>query len=388
MIIMLLAIVASVTAWFVHCNTKPGRSSSASSSTRQIPQVMEAGEKPVGPPALVIKSRVGEEPWKTDRAIYPLKGEKVFLKVDRVPGATTKWYRIIPDTSEIYKNANHPWEQNPYKWIGFAQIKYSRMELVDLRGKWQIDPFQGPVPNREPTKAAGSVWALFTPSIRASHDHEDVGSFWFQVEIEKNGRSERSPGIEDSDKKGLSPKVFRVSIRDGKGYLGYLTSFFNVPGVFGSVPHQSNNYLGADCCDVLVAAYGKWIGKTIEKNYSVSMLTTCLRKRAEFDISAGRPSNRLQWGRDVHPGDFIAVRYCERGGYQHIGALLNDADKDGILSADDLVLHAGPLPLRYSCLKEGKFDGHVLILDPKSGDLAAKENRPKKAARDMYERVR
>ena len=42
----------------------------------------------------------------------------------------------------------------------------------------------------------------------------------------------------------MSPKVFRVSVRDGEGYVGWLASYFNVPGLFGSVIHQSANYIG------------------------------------------------------------------------------------------------------------------------------------------------
>lgn len=41
----------------------------------------------------------------------------------------------------------------------------------------------------------------------------------------------------------------------------------------------------------------------------------------------------------------------------------------GLLSKADLLLHAGPLPLQYTTLKEGKFDGHVVILEPKFFNL-------------------
>jgi hypothetical protein len=48
---------------------------------------------------LVIKSRVDAGPWTTDSAIYPLKGQKVILKIDAIPGETVRWYQIIPDIS-------------------------------------------------------------------------------------------------------------------------------------------------------------------------------------------------------------------------------------------------------------------------------------------------
>jgi hypothetical protein len=201
-----------------------------------------------------------------------------------------------------------------------------------------------------------------------------VGSFWFQVEVEKDGRTQRSAGIDESDKLGLSPKVFRVSIRDGDGYVGYLTSFLNVPGLFGSVMGQANNYIGADCSKVLAAAYGKWKGKPIDKAYNVNSLVTYLPKLAEFDIVDGKPDKEIKWGQDVNPGDLIAVKYPAQKQYQHIGALFADADKDGSLSEDDVVIHAGPEPLHYSKLKEGGFNGHVVILGPKFSELSARES--------------
>jgi hypothetical protein len=36
----------------------------------------------------------------------------------------------------------------------------------------------------------------------------------------------------------------------------------------------------------------------------------------------------------------------------------------GLLDAGDVVLHAGPTPLRFSSLGEGLFDGQVKILRP------------------------
>jgi hypothetical protein len=322
--------------------------------------------------APIIKSRIDAGPWTTATAIYPSKGQSVTLRVDQVSGATIRWYQIVPDTSQIYKNANHPWEANPYKWLGLAKIKYSRTELTEFRGKWEVQPFRGTQSTADRNKLVGAIEAVAKAVAGPPYNHTDVGSFWFQVEIEKAGGIQKSAGIEDSDKRGLSPKVFRVSIRDGEGYIGYLTSFLNVPGLFGSVPYQTHNYIGADCCDVLVAAYGKWKNKTIEKDYSVAMLVSQLRKSAEFDLKDGKPNKDFKWGKHIHPGNFIAVRFNEKNGYQHIGALFSDADKNGILSDGDLVLHAGPAPLHYSYLKEGKFDGHVVVLDHQSAKFGSR----------------
>jgi len=315
-------------------------------------------------PTLLIQSSVNGGPWVKSTAVYPLKGQKVVLKVDRISGGEIRWHQIIPDTSKIYKNANFPWDKDPYKWVGFAKIDYHRKELTGFRGRWQIEPVDRENDTGVRDKKSSSVRSLWNKAANSRFYHEDVGSFWFQAEVKKEGVIYRSPGIEDSDKKGLSPKVFRVSIRDGEGYIGYLTSFFNVPALFGSVTYQSNNYIGADCADVLVAAYGKWKNKPIEKNYNVAMLVSEWPKVKEFDLSEGTTNRQLKWGRDIRPGYFIAVRYRGCKQYQHIGALFSDANQNGVLDGGDLVIHAGPVPLHCSYLREGNFDGHIIILQP------------------------
>ncbi len=304
---------------------------------------------------LTIKSSIAGARWASDAAICPLKGSKVALKVEAVPGGSVRWYRIVPDISKNYNNANWPWEDDAYQWVGFARIDYHRKELTQFRGKWRISPLP----------ASGSLSQSAADAIIGSRYYRsDMGSFWFQAEIASDGKIYRSPGIEDSYDRGISPKVFRMSVRNGEGYIGYLTSFFNVPGLFGSITYQSSNYIGADCADVLMAALAAWKKKSMQKNYNVAMLVTGLTRVAEFDLSHGNTAKKLRWGSDVRPGDFIAVRYPSYRQYAHIGALYSDANKNGLLDAADIIIHAGPAPLHFSHLKEGNFDGHVVILRP------------------------
>ncbi len=353
--LVLTAIIALVVIAVVFVPVRGCTEKKEHASPLSDPNVDRGNKTAKGPATLTIQSRIADGRWTKDKGVYPLKGQSVTLRIDPVRGGKTRWFQIVPDVSKFYKNANFPWDPEPYKWIGLSQIDYYRRELVQFRGLWQIEPFAA---------TAGDCTPLSKGIPESRFYHRDVGSFWFQVEVEKGGKTSRSPGIEDSDKKGLSPRVFRVSVRDGAGYLGYLATFFNVPGVFGSVPYQSNNYIGVDCCDVLVAAYGRWRNTTIKKNYSVSMLVTHLPKRTEFDLSGGRPDRPILWGKDVHPGDLIAVKYRGARSYQHIGALYRDVDKDGVLGAEDMVIHAGPQSLAYACLSAGPFNGHVMVLDP------------------------
>lgn len=312
-------------------------------------------------PTLVIWSSIDGGPWVKPGAIYPLKGRQVRLKVDEVAGAQVRWFQIVPDISKTYKNANFPWEEEPYEWAGFAKIDYDRRELPQFRGLWLIQPFDSEKGNNIEEQLS-SLGGPQSRSMNSRIHREDVGSFWFQVEVAEDKIIYRSPGIDDSDEKGLSPQVLRVSIREGEGYLGYLTSFFNVPGLFGSVTYQSENYIGVDCADVLVAACAKWKNQPLRKNYNVAMVVSEWPRVKEFELREGAGSEQVFWGAGIQPGDFIAVRYPGGRQYQHIGALCSDANANGILDGGDVVIHAGPEPLHYSYLSGGNFDGHIVII--------------------------
>ena len=78
---------------------------------------------------LQIQWRVGDE---SDAKAGPAEirmDTPVTLTVVAKPGDEIRWWQIIPDTRNFYKNANHPWDPDPYKWIGFAKIPCVRREL-------------------------------------------------------------------------------------------------------------------------------------------------------------------------------------------------------------------------------------------------------------------
>ena len=96
------------------------------------------------------------------------KGKSLTLRVKKQGEASEiRWYQIIPDVSHYYKNANHPWEENPYKWVGFGKIDYERREIVAGRGKWELTLFDPKDKQSAPLK----------PSKPADKFRRDVGSF-------------------------------------------------------------------------------------------------------------------------------------------------------------------------------------------------------------------
>jgi hypothetical protein len=301
-----------------------------------------------------IESRVGEGPWVSAKAIYPVAGQPVTLRVVEIPGARIRWFEILPDLSKDYHNAQWPWLPGAYRWLGHERIAYARRELGSCRDLWTV-PLD---------KLRAALNPPGRGDDRPGFRRRDVGSFWYQAEVRAEGGVFRSPGIEDADGRGLSPEVFRVSVRAGAGYLGWLSSFYNVPAVFGSTPYQSRNYIGVDCADVIMVALSRWRDEALARDWNVQMLTRALPQVLDFGLRRGTPSRPVGWGNDVRPGDVIAVKYPGARRFQHVGALWKDANGDGNLDRDDLVIHAGPQPLHLSRLGAGPFDGKVVVLRP------------------------
>jgi len=299
-----------------------------------------------------ISHSLNDKPFKASHQVYVKPHDNIRLRFKFKEAKEIRWYQIIPNTSKFYKNANHPWEANAYKWTGYGKINYRKVEIKSFRNKSIVE---------------------ITPEIlEANRPHNSkyynskMGSFWFEAEVVlKNGKRMKSVGFKDNSNKGLSPKVLRLSFMSDEGYIGYLSTFFNVPGIFGSMPYQSRNYIGIDCADVLIAASKKMNHEKNEKNYNVKMLVAKLKNKVKFTNKKGKLSKRLKWGKDFKRGDFVAVKYTENGRYAHIGMLYEDTNQNSILDAKDSILNAGPNALHTTTLESGAFSGTVVILENK-----------------------
>jgi hypothetical protein len=305
-------------------------------------------------PSLQIRWARGDggSDWRAGPAEIT-RGDAVRLHVEPLAGASVRWFQIAPDTQRFYKNANHPWEANAYKWVGFARVDYRQREITAWRGRWDLT-LRPPAPGREYADLAWSGAGRFY--------HADLGTFWFTVEVGQRDRVLRSPGLSETTERGLSLKVFRLSVRQDDSLVGWLTSYFNVPGIFGSTPYQSENYLGVDCADCVVAGWSKWKKQPLARDWNVAGVVGNWPKALETELSGGAPATEIRWGATIRPGDFIAVRYPGGRQYQHIGALHSDANGNGKLDPEDRVIHAGPDALQVSALSTGNFDGHVVII--------------------------
>ncbi|CAA6817104.1 MAG: Unknown protein [uncultured Sulfurovum sp.] len=302
-----------------------------------------------------ISHSIDDKAFKTKSSVYLTPTQKLTLKFDVKNAKSIKWYQIIPDTSKFYKNANHPWEKNAYKWSDYGKIDYNRVEIKSFENKAEVELTREVLEKNRPNNNG--------------YYNSKLGSFWFEAEvILKNGKVVKTKGIKDIGRKGLSPKVLRVSYMQDESYIGYLTTFFNVPGIFGSMPYQSRNYIGVDCADVLIATSKVMNKAKNEKNYNVVMLVDKFKTKVKTQIINGTPSKKLRWGKEFKQGDFIAVKYRPNGRYAHIGMLYGDENNNGVLDKEDSIINAGPNALHLTPLEKGAFNGTVVILKNKDLD--------------------
>jgi hypothetical protein len=227
------------------------------------------------------------------------------------------------------------------KWLGFDEISYFETEA----NPWSaLDSAR-----RRPATA--------TPPRKEDDIFGGLGTMRYKVELRlTDGTILSTAGAEAHDIYGVLPSVHRVSIRKDDSYLGYMTSYFLVPKVFGSSGGGKNNqtdrYVGADCADVLV---GGLRAKGIKVKYS---FVAGLTKYADVIV---KPHDLNAAGEvdgdpiiEAKVGDLIRINYSGRASdtsprsWDHVALWYEDksdpkgSDKggpDNKFDGFDLVMH-------------------------------------------------
>ena len=226
------------------------------------------------------------------------------------------------------------------KWLGFDEISYFETEA----NPWsKLD-------------SARKRPATATPPRPEDDLFGGLGTMRYKVELRvSDGTNFSTAGAEAHDTYGMLPSVHRVSIRKDDTYLGYMTSYFLVPKVFGSSGGGKNNqtdrYVGADCADVLV---GGLRAKGVKIKYSfVAGLTDhadVIAKPHYLDADGKVEGDPIT---EAVVGDLIRINYSGRASdtsprsWDHVGLWYEDkSDPEGPAKG-------GP---------DGKFDGFDLVM--------------------------
>jgi hypothetical protein len=233
------------------------------------------------------------------------------------------------------------------EWLGYDRLEYE----------------MAPVPSAARRTPDGHLIVSAAAPTRIGFDYGGAGSNWFAARVLlPDGEIVATPDADDVDRYGLSPEVLRVSFRGGDDYLGWLSSYFNVPNLFGSAGpsdrrHQTERYVGADCADVLVGALrasGEEVGYTSISGIDdlARSVTEVLILDADGVVRAldGQPVE-VGWGDDIAPGDLVVINYEDDPSGQlprrwdHVGALVRDQSPGGAangrLDGADVIRHMG-----------------------------------------------
>ncbi len=269
------------------------------------------------------------------------------------PGATVRWHRVVPRTEHRDSPSPNPgltsfsnavlFGPRHGRWIGYDHLEYETAAVAS----------EGP-----------------TLTVRnAGDEHGGAGSSWYAADVTlPGGQIVRTPNESAVDTLGLSPTVMRVSYRSGDDYLGWLSTYFHVTSVFGSnggtdATHQTDRYTGADCADVLIGGLRASGMRAVRytsvagiHEYAVAQ-SGVLRVETDGAIRGADGAVTLRWGSDVRPGDLVTIDYAEDAGHSlprawdHIGALVADANGDGVLDGSDTLRHEGSRGLTDTALR-------------------------------------
>ncbi|MDD5688134.1 MAG: hypothetical protein PHE88_09930 [Elusimicrobia bacterium] len=284
-----------------------------------------------------------------------------------------QWYKVEPymihnklgsNDPEIpqfdyYANAHLPFCSKNRGWIGYDTIEYKETELVKFKNQWQINV------DAHPTAKEYDI-------------NDGMGVMRYKVSIKYFDETNKekiisTPGKESTNYYGIKPDVHKIFFRYDNSYLGWMSSYFNVPGVFGSTEIQVKEYTGIDCADLVVASYNKSTDKNIPLT-NVSGLTGLLKKvvgniylfpDGNLYDSTGENKKpvKIDFGGKIKPGDVIFFDYPEGdnmyGYWDHVGVIYKDSGENGIpdniLNNYDLIMHAGFAEPHLSLLNDQGF---------------------------------
>jgi hypothetical protein len=347
-------------------------------------------------PSRVVEARSGESIEAFVVMPGTLDGRPVVFSEDGSPGRVSyrgsgcaplqvAWRRVEPTLAhtstkppnpglDVYSNAV-VFGPRHGRWIGYDQLEYFATPIP------AADGLQLTVKDASPTTA---------PLPARAVAHHGLGTMRLAATVRQGEKVYSTLGELDAPKGQIDDRVFRYSFRSGDGFIGWLTSYFNVPYLFGSagegVRNQAERYIGADCADVLVAALRRAglprlqytnVGGVIDaigRAAGPAMVRPCPAGSAQCPSVSEPP---LRYGVQVRPGDILAVDYLGAGelprAWDHIVVLVEDRGPggvpDGILGPDDLVVDSGDArALKFAPLAE---QGAVRVLVARPRGVAA-----------------
>ncbi len=275
--------------------------------------------------------------WYSDLGEVEIEGVAVQTRpVEDLEGLKGIWWVKVEAAEASYRNS----DRNPGWW---DTIDY--VESTDSAGRQSVREV-----DVSPIARQGVTWAGTA-----------VGTMRYRVMAEFGDWMLATPGADAAGKGGTIEGVRRVTRLGGTGepIVDHALGLANLPYIWGSahvqgesVPasHQSESFIGADCADLVVAA---WRMAGLDADYSAvvpmigkygpSELGTLITSKDGAVFY--EKSKRIPVGEGgVVVGAMVAWRFGEGSRKGHAAVLVEDSGPDGkpngYLDEHDLVLHA------------------------------------------------
>ncbi|WP_143141070.1 hypothetical protein [Nannocystis exedens] len=248
------------------------------------------------------------------------------------------------------------------RWLGYDRLEYFETALPAGDDRWTLT-----VGDARPSDPALADARL--------PEYRDLGTMRLAATVTgPDAVARATPDVDDAPRGQIGDDVFRYSVRSGEGLFGWLTSYFNVPYVFGSAGvgarSQAERRVGTDCADLIVAGLRR-AGRGDLAYSSVGGLVRSLQ-RVTAPLAVHARGEALDPAVYVpRPGDILALDYLGSAAlprpWDHIVVLAVDrgpggGPADGRLGPDDLVADIGDAQgLKFAPLGD-QGDVRVLVL--------------------------
>jgi hypothetical protein len=287
------------------------------------------------------------------------------------PAPQIRWRRVEPrmqhvttaapnDDIAIYANAE-VFGPHHGRWLGYDRIEYFETPLAAADDRWAVTV----------SEARASEASLVDARVA---EYRELGTMRLAATVTVDGRAHATPGAEDAPRGEISGRVFRYSLRDGDGLFGWLTSYFNVPYIFGSAGvgarSQAERRVGADCADLIVAGLRRAGRRDMAYSSVGGLVNSLVKVVGPLEVrAAGSPIASSMYV--PRPGDILALDYIDVAAlprpWDHVVVFAvdrgaNGGPGDGQLGADDLVADIGDgQGLKFAPLR-GQGDVRVMVL--------------------------
>jgi cell wall-associated NlpC family hydrolase len=251
------------------------------------------------------------------------------------------WERILWYKVESGRKSYMNTKKNPGWWADIAYV-----ESLESAGRQTLRDV-----DVSPVLRKGVTW-----KGRA------VGTMRYRVAVEFPGFSLSTPGVPAEAKGGTCPGVRRVSRRGGTGTpaVDHAMSLANLPYIWGSASvdaggngkkHQAELFVGADCADLVIAAWHMSGASAIPYRAVIPLINAyddtpfavaVSHSKNGFFFSA--PGKAIAFGAaGVRPGAAVLWRFGPGGAKGHAAILVADDGPDGmpngVLDESDWVFH-------------------------------------------------